>query len=117
MFFVTKVNPSGSALAYSTYLGGSTDDFAGESLWTVRAMPMSPGQHPRGFHFLTRFRAHTAAARKMVSSRRSIQRVRHWYTLVYLGGNASDGVSAIAIDAASNAYVTGATRSTNFPYT
>ena len=33
----------------------------------------------------------------------------------YLGGNHADGCNAIAVDAAGNAYVTGATQSTDFP--
>ncbi|MBI3804729.1 MAG: SBBP repeat-containing protein [Nitrospirae bacterium] len=35
----------------------------------------------------------------------------------YLGGNESDGATGIAVDAAGNAYVTGWTRSANFPTT
>jgi len=35
--------------------------------------------------------------------------------LTYLGGSADDGAAAIAVDAAGNAYVTGATTSLNFP--
>src|SRR5207245_2803636 len=52
--FVTKLNPTGSALVYSTYLGGSNQDYGGE---------------------------------------------------------------AIAVDASGNAYVTGETRSSDFPTT
>ena len=40
--FVTKFNPSGSALVYSTYLGGSGDDWATASPWTARATLTSP---------------------------------------------------------------------------
>ena len=35
--FVAKLNPTGSALVYSTYLGGSVDDVARVSPWTARA--------------------------------------------------------------------------------
>ena len=37
--FVTKLNASGSALAYSTFLGGTSDDTAGASRWTEVAGP------------------------------------------------------------------------------
>ena len=38
--FVTKLNPSGAALVYSTYLGGSGEDSAATaSRWTAPAAP------------------------------------------------------------------------------
>ena len=37
--FVTKLNAAGTALLYSTYLGGSGDDQASASPWTRRATP------------------------------------------------------------------------------
>ena len=37
--FVTKLNPAGSALVYSTYLGGTSDDGGSASPWTPPATP------------------------------------------------------------------------------
>ena len=37
--FVTKLNPTGTALVYSTYLGGTGDDVATASPWTPPATP------------------------------------------------------------------------------
>ena len=37
--FVTELNPTGSGLVYSTYLGGSDDDFGAASRWTPPATP------------------------------------------------------------------------------
>ena len=37
--FVTKLNPPGSALVYSTYLGGSGGDDGTASRWTPQATP------------------------------------------------------------------------------
>ena len=37
--FVTKLNAAGTALLYSTYLGGSGNDSATGSPWTRRATP------------------------------------------------------------------------------
>ncbi len=45
--FVTKLNPTGSALVYSTFLGGSKDDIAWASPWTVPETPLSPARHLR----------------------------------------------------------------------
>jgi hypothetical protein len=49
--FVTKINPTGSALIYSTYLGGSgTDQGYGIAVWTARATLTSPaGPSPPTF--------------------------------------------------------------------
>jgi len=47
--FVTKVSVDGSALAYSTYLGGSGEEFAFASRWTLRQClrdRMSTGSFP-----------------------------------------------------------------------
>jgi len=38
--FVTKLNPTGSAVVYSTYLGGSGVRRASESRWTPAGTPM-----------------------------------------------------------------------------
>ena len=40
--FVSKLNSSGSALVYSTYLGGTGSIMGVASQWTRRAMPTSP---------------------------------------------------------------------------
>ena len=40
--FVTKINVAGSALVYSTYLGGNNSMSAPASRWTLRATLMSP---------------------------------------------------------------------------
>ena len=40
--FVTKLNAAGSALIYSTYLGGNDDEPATGSPWTPPATPTSP---------------------------------------------------------------------------
>ena len=39
--FVTKLNPAGSALSYSTYLGGTAVDNGGRSRSTAAATPTS----------------------------------------------------------------------------
>jgi uncharacterized protein (TIGR03437 family) len=109
--FVTKINPAGTALTYSTYLGGSNTDAANGIAVDVmgnayitgftfsRDFPVAPPQPVAGTAFLTK-----------VSDDGS--------TVIYsrsFGGNGTDTATAIAVDAAGNAYATGSTTSTNFP--
>jgi uncharacterized protein (TIGR03437 family) len=111
--FVTKLTPAGNALAYSTYLGGSGDDYgngiavdgAGSAYVTgFSASANFPTQSPyqaklNGFPavFVTKL-APTGNA--LVYS-------------TYLGGAGTAG--GIAVDGAGSAYVTGGTGSPDFP--
>jgi hypothetical protein len=113
--FVTKFDPTGSALVYSTYLGGSSDadfgkgiavDSAGNAYVTGQTgstdfptmNPLQPTNAGSTDAFVTKF-DHTGSA---VYS-------------TYLGGSSDDFGYSIAVDNAGDAYVTGATYSTDFP--
>src|SRR5207253_8265579 len=114
--FVTKLNAAGSALIYSTYLGGNGldqgngigVDAAGNAYLTgITFANNFPTQNPiqatkgggNTDAFVTKL---NAAGTALVYS-------------TYLGGNANDYGNSIAVDAAGNAYLTGLTESTNFP--
>ncbi len=116
--FVTKLNAAGSALVYSTHLGGSThDEGSGIAVDSVgnayvtgttysTSFPTTRGAYDRSFNgaidgFVTKVNATGSA---LVYS-------------THLGGSNTDQPSDIAVDAAGNAYVTGGTYSTNFPTT
>jgi hypothetical protein len=125
--FVTKFNATGSALVYSTYLGGTRGgygiavDGAGSAYITGNAwsktFPTTPGAFQTqicngcyagwGSPFVTKFNSTGSA---LVYS-------------TYLGGGGSgkgsgyQQGSGIAVDNAGNAYVTGWTASTKFPTT
>ena len=116
--FVAKLNPNGSGLVYSTYLGGSgwdggaaiAVDSAGNAYVTGYAgstdFPTTRGA------FQTTFGGGADAfVTKLNPSGSGIV-----YS-TYLGGRSYDGSRAIAVDADGNAYVTGATVSTDFPTT
>jgi Beta-propeller repeat len=115
--FVTKLNPVGSALVYSTYLGGSALDYgtaiavdsAGSAYVTgivtsddfplANPIDATLGSHAVDDVFVTKF---TPSGSGLVYS-------------TYLGGGSADDAYAIALDRAGNAYVTGRTNSSDFP--
>jgi hypothetical protein len=118
--FVAKLNPTGTALVYSTYLGGTGNDYgqgiavdaAGDAyvtgLTASANFPTTPGAYQRSFGggsgydaFVTQLNPTGTA---LVYS-------------TYLGGSNHDYGDGIAVDAAGNAYVTGGTSSANFPTT
>jgi hypothetical protein len=120
--FVSKLNPPGTALLYSTYLGGGTGDFAsavavsaGEAYVTGGADSPSFPTTAEAFQktcgsdgtcngglpdaFVT---VYNAAGSNYVYS-------------TFLGGAGIDQGLGIAVDSAGDAYVTGLTQSTDFP--
>jgi hypothetical protein len=113
--FVTKLDASGMALVYSTYLGGSGDDGAngiavttgGEAVvagFTTSAdFPTSTGPAFAGDvdAFVTRL---NAAGNGLVYSR-------------FVGGAGDDEANSVVLDAAGNAYAVGFTSSVDYPTT
>jgi hypothetical protein len=116
--FVTKLSSTGSALVYSTYLGGSGDDegagiavdASGNAYATGRAgssnFPTTPGA------FQTILRGGSNAFVTKLSSTGSAL-----IYSTYVGGSQYDSGTSIAIDVSSNAYVTGIAYSPDFPTT
>jgi hypothetical protein len=113
--FVAKLNPSGSALVYSTFLGGTrffrgpalAIDADGNAYVTGSAGPGFPTT--RGA-FQTAF---GGAVDSFVTKLNATGSALVYST--YLGGSGGEGGAAIAVDAAGSAYVTGSTSSANFP--
>ncbi|HEV8382299.1 MAG TPA: SBBP repeat-containing protein [Gemmatimonadales bacterium] len=116
--FVSKVNPGGAGLAYSTYLGGSGSDrgvsialdAAGNAYVTGRAsstdFPVTRGAVQTGL-----------AGGKDVFVAELNQSGSALVYSTYLGGALDDDGAGIAVDAAGNVYVAGKTKSTDFPVT
>ncbi len=119
--FVSKLDPTGSTLLYSTYLGGSTGDFPsgiavdgnGQAYVTgstrssnfpvtaATAFQTAPGSGASFNAFLA----------KLAADGQSLS-----YS-TYLGGTLDDEASGVAVDASGNAYLSGYASSANFPVT
>jgi hypothetical protein len=114
--FVSKLNPTGSALIYSTYLGGSSFDVAHGI-----AVDASGNAYVTGFTFSSNFPTTTGAFQSaprgyddaFVSKLNPTGSALIYST--YLGGNGYDEGYGIAVDASGDAYVSGLTHSSNFP--
>jgi hypothetical protein len=122
--FVTKFNPTGSGLVYSTYLGGSDNKGMGINNWgTGIAIDAAGNAYVTGFTFANNFPTTLDAIQPLLAG--------SWDAFVtklnstgsglvystYLGGGNGDDGTGIAVDAQGNAYVTGETASENFPIT
>jgi hypothetical protein len=116
--FVAKLNPAGSALVYSTYLGGDRYD-EGNSI----AVDPSGNAYVTGVTYSANFPTATpfqttcggcsTYADAFVVKLNALGSALVYST--YLGGSAVDYGYGIAVDSSGNAYVTGETSSTDFP--
>ena len=120
--FVAKLNPAGSALVYSTYIGGSDGDSgtgiavdsAGNAYVTGGTnsanFPTTAGAFQTTFASTSDFNSDAFVA-KLDSTGSSLV-----YS-TYLGGGSDESGAGIAVDASGSAYVTGRTESFDFPTT
>jgi alpha-tubulin suppressor-like RCC1 family protein/Leucine-rich repeat (LRR) protein len=113
--FVTKLNPSGSAKIYSTYLGGNGED-SGNGI----AVDLSGNAYMTGYTSSTNFPTLNAiqpgqggSLDAFVTKLNPSGSARIYST--YMGGNGDESGNGIAVDVSGNGYVTGYTSSTNFP--
>ncbi len=114
--FVTKLNASGTAVVYSTYLGGSSEDYAlgitvdgsgnayvtGDTSSTDFPVASAyQGSHAGGGNdvFITKL---NSAGSGLVFS-------------TYLGGTGDDKNRMVALDGSDNVYLTGYTASSDYP--
>ncbi|MBI5307397.1 MAG: SBBP repeat-containing protein [Planctomycetes bacterium] len=115
---MTKLNPTGAGLVYSTFLGGSSDDY-GYGI----ALDASGNAYVTGDTESTDFptttgafdTSHNGGADAFVTKLSPTGSALVYST--FLGGSSYDNGDGIALDASGNAYVTGYTYSTNFPIT
>lgn len=118
--FVTKINSTGSALTYSTYLGGSGDDPAlAIAVNSSGDVYVAGSTSSTNFPTLSAVQSSNAAAsgeeNGYVTELNSTGSALLFST--YLGGNGASGdfADGIVIDSSGNAYVTGFASSNNFP--
>src|SRR5437660_8773780 len=116
--FVTKLNPTGSGLVYSTYLGGSGTDQG-------RGIAVDPGGHAHVTGLTNSTNFPTTPGTFQTTSGGGV----HAFVTklnptgsglvysTYLGGSGSDQGQGIAVGSGGHAYVTVSTCSINFPTT
>ncbi|MBX3086731.1 MAG: SBBP repeat-containing protein [Anaerolineae bacterium] len=113
--FVAKLNATGSALVYSTYLGGSGDDIGnGIAVDSIGNAYVAGETYSRDFPILDALQATNAGIYNAFVTKLNVTGATLGYS-TYLGGNYKDQGFAIAVDGNSNVYVTGATISDDFP--
>jgi hypothetical protein len=116
--FVSKVNPSGSALVYSTYLGGG-DDRPDQA--TGIAVDSGGNAYVTGYTNSAKFPSVNAVQKFVGPTDVFVTKINAAGTAfaysTHIGGNADDEGMAIAVDAAGSAYVAGETESLDFPVT
>ena len=112
--FIAKLDASGAALVYSTYLGGDGDD-------TGTGIAIDAGGNAYVAGSVTSQDFPTLHARQPAYGGRGdafIAKIAPGGTLLYstyLGGSDRDQATAIAVTAGGRSYVTGSTRSLDFP--
>lgn len=109
--FVTKLNATGNALSYSTFLNGATVasialDSAGSAYMTGRATALTTTTNA--------FQRVLSGGAAAFAAKLNPTATGMTYA-TYLGGSGTDEGKSIAVDGSGNAYVTGIARSTNFP--
>jgi len=117
--FVTKLNSSGSALIYSTYLGGSGYDvgqgIALDSLGNAYLTGVtSSADFPTS---VGAFQPTLAGSFNVFVTKLNLAGSAPLLYSTYLGGSNDDRGFGVAVDSVGNAYVTGYTTSTDFPTT
>jgi len=115
--FVSELNSSGTALVYSTYLGGSDEDY-GASI----AVDLSGDAYVAGYTYSTNFpvqnalQPNNAGGVDAFVTELSAGGASLIYS-TYWGGSLDDVGTGITVDSKGNAYLSGYTESTNFPVT
>ena len=113
--FVTKINASGSARLYSTYIGGNQSDYGyGLRVDASGSAYITGITNSPNFPTLNPLQATLGGNDDAFIVKLSATGNALAYA-TYLGGSGTDQGQAIDVDTGGNAYVTGSTGSANFP--
>ncbi len=115
--FVSKLNAAGSALVYSTLLGGT-----GVDMCSGIAVDTSGNAYVTGTTYSSNFPTQSAVQGSLLGTASAfVAKINPGGTglvfSTYVGGSAIDNGNAVAIDSSGSAYVAGATSSSDFPLT
>ncbi len=118
--FVTKFDPTGSKILYSTYFGGSDDDVgAGIAVDPQGNAYITGATSSADFPAVQPIQASFGGAGSYFKTDAFLMKLDPTGSKIlystYLGGNGDDGARGIALDPAGNVYIAGITSSTNFP--
>ncbi len=112
--FVTKYNPTGSALVYSTFLGGSdVDQGTSIALDAQGAAYVAGNTNSPNFPTTTPLQATKGSEADAFVTKIDPAGSALVYS-TYLGGSGADGANAVTVDRAGSAHVVGSTRSANW---
>jgi uncharacterized protein (TIGR03437 family) len=124
--FVTKLNPAGTALVYSTYIGGAKDDIAYSVAVDAQGnahvvggtespdFPVSADAFQSGLGLLRRGAGRTASAAFLTKLNATGSALIY---STYFGGSSNEAATGVALDPSGGAYLTGVATSINFPRT
>jgi hypothetical protein len=113
--FVAKLNPSGSAFVYSTYLGGSKDDVGlGIAVDSLGNAYVTGYANSANFPTFNPLQPALAGLQDAFAAEINPTGSAFLYS-TYLGGSGADDGAGIAVDSTGNVYIAGTTTSTNFP--
>ncbi|MEJ7654703.1 MAG: SBBP repeat-containing protein [Chloroflexia bacterium] len=113
--YVSKLNAAGSALVYSTYLGGSESEIGRDMAVDSAGNAYVTGNtQSANFPTANAIQSAYGGAQDAFVSKLNAAGSAFVYS-TYLGGTARDDGQEVAVDASGNAYATGDTESTNFP--
>ncbi|MEH1835805.1 MAG: SBBP repeat-containing protein [Nostoc sp.] len=114
--FITKLNPQGDYLVYSTYLGGNNSEYAGSI-----AVDALGNAYVSGTAFSANFPTSQKAFQTKLNggsdtfiTKLNPQGNKLVYS-TYLGGSGDEASYGIAVDPLGSTYITGTTTSNNFP--
>ena len=113
--FVSKLSADGTTLVYSTYLGGNNyDEGLAIAVDTAGSAYVTGYSKSPDFPVVNAFQRTYGGTQDVFLSKFTPEGTALVYS-TYLGGGIDEAAQSIAIDREGNAYITGATQSSNFP--